>query len=146
MPTKKNSISRKMRQASQRVNSPAKSTPAPIAAEPTTRTTNANNALTTRISPTAEKPYTLDGEFKVWHLETLSDLGKVDDWQFDKCFFMLKRHLLKCRMLKRKLISMDYHEQGHVRTIVEDLVTGERYVEPRLSDVADIIEELDPLA
>lgn len=49
-------------------------------------------------------------------------------------------------MLKRKLISMDYHEQGHVRTIVEDLVTGERYVEPRLSDVADIIEELDPLA
>lgn len=63
---------------------------------------------------------------------------------------MLRRMLLKCRMMKRKLISVDYHEKGHVRIVMEDLVTKERFVEPRDPDVEDggdvTDEETDPLA
>lgn len=78
--------------------------------------------------------------FKVWKIERLEDIATVDEWQMDKLVHFLGWAIRKCRIQKRALVSLTYHEKGSIELVSREVATGEIFYDPQRP-----IEEIDPL-
>lgn len=90
-----------------------------------------------------------DPSFKVWTIRKLEDINEVDEWQIDKCIHFLNHVIRKCRIQKRRLVEMVYHEKGRIIVTTQDVATGEIFIDPPPIKEAsvEVVEEIeDPLA
>jgi len=82
--------------------------------------------------------------FKLWTLRKLEDINEVDEHQIDKCIHFLNNIIRKCRIQKRRLIEMVYHEKGRIVVTTQDVETGQIFIDP--PPVVEAQPEEDPLA
>lgn len=111
------------------------------------------NAPVAATTSTPKNPVTVTASdapiFREWKIEKLADISTVDKDQMDKCLYFLSQVIRKCRILNRVLLSMTYHEQGRIRIEMQDMTTGEIFIEPKPDPVVETPateDDEDPLA